>query len=125
MVSFGHDDHVICPFSRFGIDDQFTSADSVKAIAYIFNAHMRFSVIQLFVRHEARTVVDGIRRDIAVEQGKADEFRAKLDAASAQVNVGYEAAQMGMISARGVEVIRIVLPPVFQVDLDQITGTAP
>ena len=80
---------------------------------------------QLMTMIEAQTVVGGIRRDIAKAQEDADRFQAQLDAASAQVNVGYEAAQMGMISARGVEVIRIVLPPVFQVDLGQITGTAP
>ena len=80
---------------------------------------------QLMAMFEAQSVVSGIRRDIAIRQGDAERLRGDLSAASAKVNVAYDAAQMGMISARGVEVIRIVLPPVIEVDVDQITGSAP
>ena len=57
-VIFRYKDHGIRPFSGFGKDKQISAADPVQAFPNIFDAHVGHSVIQLSVRHKARTVIN-------------------------------------------------------------------
>ena len=68
------------------------------------------TIMNLLTLKEAGDRVDLVRRDIVEAEKDLIELENTLVTKSSEVNVGYEAAKLGMVSAKSVETIYLTLP---------------
>jgi len=72
--------------------------------------------VNLTKLHATEKDVDGVRQNITVAERNNRQYETDLLNAQRSVNVGYEAAQLGMISSASVEAIRLTVPEVDKTD---------